>query len=128
MSRFKLILAALVVAAAVLMFPAVVTAAVDPFQDICSNGGGGSTACASRSTTNPLVGPNGVIVRITSILAIVAGIIAVIFIVWAGIKYVTSNGDSAKISSAKSTIIYALIGLVVAALARPLINFVLGRL
>ncbi len=128
MTRFKLLAVAMVAALAVLVFPVVATAAVDPFQEVCGAGGGGGTICSSRTTQNPLVGQDGVIVRVTSILAIVAGIVSVIFIVWAGIKYITSNGDSAKISSAKSTIIYALIGLVVAVLARPMINFVIGRL
>jgi hypothetical protein len=54
--------------------------------------------------------------------------VSVIFLVWGGFKYITSNGDSSGVSTAKSTIIAALIGLVIAALARPIVNFVIGKL
>ena len=49
-------------------------------------------------------------------------------IIWGGIKYVTSGGDSAGVTSAKNTILYAVIGLVVALLAYTLVNFVLKGL
>lgn len=104
-------------------------AAVDPFGGACNNGGGNSAICQTRgSGADPIAGPNGAIVSITTILAIVAGIVAVIFIIIGAIKYVTSGGDSSSVSSAKSTIIAALIGLVIAALARPIVTFIVGRL
>jgi hypothetical protein len=49
-------------------------------------------------------------------------------IIIGGLKYVTSNGDSNSISSAKNTIIYALIGIVVVAIAQSVVRFVLGKL
>jgi hypothetical protein len=48
-------------------------------------------------------------------------------IIWGGLRYITSGGDSAKITSAKNTIIYALIGLVVVALAQFIVKFVLAK-
>lgn len=65
--------------------------------------------------------------NILSILSIIIGIAAVIVIIVAGLKYVTSGGDASKVSSAKSTLIYALIGLVVAALAQVMVRFVLSK-
>lgn len=62
------------------------------------------------------------------ILSVVVGVIAVIMIIIGGLKYVTSNGDSNSISSAKNTIIYALIGIVVVAIAQSVVRFVLGKL
>lgn len=122
----RLLAASLVVA--MLVIPVTVSAAVDPFQGACTGTGSSATVCADRGTTNnPLTGPNGVLTNVTNILAAAAGIIGLIFIIWAGIKYITANGDSAQISQAKKTIIYALVGLVVVAVARPLINFVLSR-
>ena len=41
-----------------------------------------------------------------------------------GIRYVISNGDSSQITSAKNTIMYAVIGLVVALLAYAIVNFI----
>ena len=61
---------------------------------------------------------------IINILLYVIGAIAVIMIVVGGIKYTISNGDSAQIKSAKDTILYAVVGLVVALLAYAIVNFV----
>lgn len=61
-----------------------------------------------------------------TILSMVVGILAVIMIVYAGLKYVTSGGDSAKVGSAKNTLVYALIGLVVAVLAQVMVHFVIN--
>jgi hypothetical protein len=53
--------------------------------------------------------------------------VAVIMIIVGGLKYITSGGDSNNVSSAKSTIIYAIIGLVVVALAQFIVQFVLNK-
>lgn len=65
---------------------------------------------------------------VINILSVVVGVIAVIMVIIGGLKYVTSNGDSNQISSAKNTIIYALIGLVVVAIAQAVVRFVLNKL
>jgi lysylphosphatidylglycerol synthetase-like protein (DUF2156 family) len=56
------------------------------------------------------------------------GAIAVIMIVWGGIKFATSAGDSNKVTAAKNTILYAVIGLAVAVLAFAIVNFVVSNL
>lgn len=117
---------------AVAAVPAQAFAAYDPFkqpgndQNVCQTGGGASSVCKGGGA-DPLTGNNGALQSVVTILAFVGGIIAAIFVVIGGIKYITSNGDSSQVASAKNTIIYALIGVVVAALARQLINFVLSR-
>lgn len=63
--------------------------------------------------------------KIVDILLFIIGAVAVIMIVVAAIKYVTSNGDSSAVTSAKNTIMYAVIGLVVAIMAYAIVNFVL---
>lgn len=62
-----------------------------------------------------------------SVLSFVVGIAAVIMVIIGGFKYVISNGDSNSINSAKNTILYAIIGLVVAGLAQVLVRYVLSR-
>lgn len=62
---------------------------------------------------------------IVNIMLYILGAIAVIMIVIGGIRYATSNGDSGSIKSAKDTILYAVIGLIVAILAYSIVNFVL---
>lgn len=64
--------------------------------------------------------------NIVSAIIVVIGIVAVIFIVVGGIQYITSSGDAAKTKKAKDTILYACIGLVIAALAFAIVNFVIA--
>ena len=64
---------------------------------------------------------------ISTIIAIV-GIIAVIGIIIGGVQYATSAGDASKTKKAKNTILYSIIGLVVALLSWAIVNFVLGNL
>lgn len=58
-------------------------------------------------------------------MSIILGAIAVIMIVIGGFKFVTSGGDTNAVASAKNTIIYALVGLVVVALAQVIVHYVL---
>lgn len=68
-----------------------------------------------------------VIETITNVLMFIIGAVAVIMIVIGGFMYVTSQGDSSKTTSAKNTILYAVIGLIVALLAYAVVRFVVGQ-
>lgn len=70
---------------------------------------------------------NGLIAKIINIISVIVGIIAVVMIIIGGFKYITSGGDSGKVSSAKNTIIYAIVGIVIVALAQFIVKFVLGQ-
>lgn len=61
-----------------------------------------------------------------NLFSIVIGVISVIMIMVGGVKYITSQGSSDNVTSAKNTILYALVGLVVVALAQVIVRFVLG--
>lgn len=63
---------------------------------------------------------------VTNILLFIIGAVAVIMLVIGGIKYTVSNGDSNAIQSAKNTILYAIIGIVVAILAYAAVRFVIN--
>lgn len=65
---------------------------------------------------------------IINIMLFLIGMIAVLMIVIAGFRFVTSNGDSNTVSSAKNTIIYAVIGIVVAVMAYAIVNFILDNI
>lgn len=67
---------------------------------------------------------SGVIVGIINGIVAVLGIVAAIFIVVGGVNYMTSQGDPGKTKKAKDTILYATIGLIIAALAFAIVNFV----
>ena len=85
-------------------------------------------ACAkSRSQPTTLFeGNTSVFNRITSILLFVVGAIAVIMLIIGGIRYVVSGGQKEKVTNAKNTILYALVGLLIAIFANAIIQFILG--
>lgn len=68
-----------------------------------------------------------IVKRVVDIFSVVVGVVAVIMIIIGGLKYITSGGDSGNISSAKNTILYAIIGLIVVVLAQVVVRFVLER-
>jgi glucose uptake protein GlcU len=75
-----------------------------------------------------LFGENGVFKQITNTILYIVGIIAVIMLIIGGIKYVVSGGDSKKVTDAKNTVLYAIIGLIVSFLAFAIVNFVITAL
>lgn len=68
-----------------------------------------------------------IITTVINIFSLIVGVIAVIMIIIGGLKYITSGGDSGNITAAKNTILYAVIGLVVVALAQFVVRFVLDK-
>ena len=82
-----------------------------------------SPVCASTSDTDV----NNIVKTVVNTLIYILGAIAVIMVVVGGIRYTTSNGDASGIKSAKDTILYAIIGIIVALLAYTIVNFVLGQ-
>jgi len=102
--------------------------AKSPQQLTCEGSGGSWNGgkCATRSANGPTV--SATIKATINILLFVIGISAVIVVVIAGLRMVNSNGDTQAVSKARNAIIYALVGLVIAALAYALVNFVLDQL
>lgn len=106
-----------------------VSAAFDPTADVCSQpGAADSPTCKTDPSKNPFSGNNGVILKAAQVVALVAGIAAVIMIVISGFQFITSAGDPQKVATARQTILYAVIGLIIAALAQALVSFVLSKL
>ena len=70
---------------------------------------------------------NSIIKTTIDLFSLVVGVVAVIMVIIGGLKYITSSGDSGNITGAKNTILYAIIGLVVVALAQFIVQFVLGK-
>lgn len=65
---------------------------------------------------------------ISNTLIFVIGAVAVIMVIIGALRYVLSNGDAAGLKSAKDTIMYALVGVVVALISYALVQFVIGRI
>lgn len=85
----------------------------------------GANAAQGEDQSSDLFGDQGVFRTITNVLLFIIGAIAVIMLIIGGIRYVTSGGDSAAVTSAKNTILYAVVGIVVAILAYAVVNFVI---
>lgn len=71
---------------------------------------------------------NDIFKTVANVLLFVVGAVAVIMLIIGGLRYVTSNGDQNAVTGAKNTIMYALIGVVVAFLAFAAVNFVTAQL
>lgn len=125
-------LAALVATLAFAALPlAVAPATVSAADTIQGNLGCGSNLqvgddCEEDVSTGS-EGINTMITTIINVFSIIVGVVSVIMIIYGGFRYITSGGDSGNVSGAKNTIIYAVIGLVVVALAQFIVQFVLDK-
>ena len=119
-------------------------------QPVLANGGGGavppapidcsrsdlspteSARCGIRSTqggqssSNPEQKINDTLTAVVGVLAFIVGVMAVIVIIIQGLRLIASGGDSNTANSARNGIIYALVGLAVALLANPLVEYFIG--
>ncbi|MBQ7802668.1 hypothetical protein IJ380_02295 [Candidatus Saccharibacteria bacterium] len=85
----------------------------------------GIEAAKTEDMPSELIGSNGVFNGITNTILYIIGILSVIMLIFGGLKYALSAGDSKKVTDAKNTILYALIGLIISILAYAIVNFVL---
>jgi cytochrome bd-type quinol oxidase subunit 2 len=117
--KLQLIAAVLMAAMVLLSAPAL---AVDTTGAIKC---GANAAAGADCSASPSTDLNGTVITIVNVLSAVAGVAAVIMIIVAGFRYITSGGQQESVASAKRGLTYAIIGLVVAALAQIIARFVL---
>lgn len=86
----------------------------------------GANMARGSGMPTELTTADGALTNITNTLLRAIGLIAVVMLVFGGFKYIISGGDSSKVSSAKNTIIYAIIGLIIVILAYAIVNFVVN--
>ncbi len=120
MKRWKqaVIALALFVGGVGVVVPAASVSAIDVFEQCTNNSD--AKVCEAQGTDDF----STMMKAIINTLLFILGAIAVLMIVIGGIRYATSAGDSAAITGAKNTILYSVIGLVVAILAFAIVNFV----
>lgn len=114
---------------ATLLIPAPALA-TNVFSGVCTSSAAQSSAVCQngQTTTNPLTGSNGLIIKITRVIAFIAGAVAVVIIMLSGLRYINSAGDAAKATQARNGVIYALVGLIVIIVAQYIISLVMSRL
>ena len=85
---------------------------------------------AARTPDMPtqILGDGGIFATAVNFLLFLVGAVAVIMIIFGGFRYIISGGDSGAVTNAKNTILYAVIGLIIASLAYAIIDFVLETL
>lgn len=96
--------------------------------------GGTAAGGFNRSCDNPSDGSGNpekkledTIAKFVNIFSVIVGIVAVIMVIIGGFKYITSGGDAGRVSSAKNTVIYAVVGLIIVALAQFIVQFVITK-
>lgn len=88
-----------------------------------------TVAAAEITITDPNeVDLNNTLQLIINTVLLLIGLVAVVMIIFGGFRYTTSSGDSKKVTDAKNTILYGVIGLVIALLAFAIVNFVMGAI
>jgi len=124
MKHIRLFLAGLSVLVGFAAFTPAVALAATPKSTVCTTLGSNS-GCTSNA--NGSVTLDSIIKAVITIFSAVVGVVSVIMIMVGGFRYVTSGGDANNVKSAKSTITYAIIGLVIVAFAQIIVKYVLAK-
>jgi hypothetical protein len=128
MNKIKLTLAGMVLAVSTLVGVATLAPApalaVTPEQSACEGSGGtwGGGNCTQGTRT-----VTGTIKSVGNILVFLTGAISVLMIIIGGVRYALSGGDQGTITSAKNTILYAVVGVIISVAAYAIVNFVLSN-
>lgn len=137
MHRIKTVILSIAILAGFVFAAGGMTSALTPFPTVVAASASQNAACSGLSQvdnstsatcsnlSNGATSVNSVIRNSVNILSYIVGVAAVFMIIYAGFRYTTAAGDSGRISSAKNTLIYALVGIAVAALAQVLVHTVL---
>lgn len=88
----------------------------------------GVQAARGEGVPAELIGDGGIITTIINILLFIVGALAVIMLIIGGLRYTISGGNASAVTAAKNTILYAIVGLVIAFLAFAVVNFILGAM
>jgi len=104
-------------------------ASADIAGNLCTGSVAASDSTSSSCTTqgDPASGLTSLAKTITKWFSIIVGAISIIMIIYGGFRYITSGGDSGRVGNAKNTLLYAIIGLIIVALAQLIVNFVITQ-
>ena len=121
MRKWKQIVTGFLISAGIMgaLLPAPPASAIDVFGGC---GGNTSAVCAAKGDSAANIMKN-----VINTLLVVLGMIAVLMIVIGGIRYTTSAGDSSATKAAKDTVLYSVVGLVIAIMSFAIVNFVVSR-
>lgn len=92
-------------------------------EDVCRGAGAAGVENCEQPEENVL---EDLVTVILTVLSWVIGVVSVIMIIIGGFRYIISSGDSSQVQSAKNTILYAIVGLVIVLFAQLIIRFVIS--
>ncbi|MCL2869193.1 pilin [Candidatus Saccharibacteria bacterium] len=121
MKKILLLLLPITVIGLVCLAP-VSTLAADPYNACQYNPD--AAACADKDTKGAQTNLATRVQTVLDTVYLTAGILAIIFIVYAGIRYVTATGQADKVKLAQKQLTYAIVGLIVAVVAFGITRFV----
>jgi hypothetical protein len=133
MARLLVMAASLLVLALPVAAASTAAAAYDPLGGVCGSLKNGNTSASTPDSTcdgqngSKAADPNATLRKASTLIAVIAGIAAVIIIIVSGIQYVTSGGNSQQTSTARLALIGALVGLIIIVVAQSVILLVLSR-
>lgn len=116
------IISALIVAIMSCLWVGTAVQAYDPLKEGCAHSPTSSLCTAQGEDVNESI------TNITNTMLFLLGAVAVISIIIGGFMYATAAGDAGKVKNAKNTILYSVIGLVVALLAWGIVSFTVSNI
>ena len=131
--RFAIRLKSFFVAGVLLLAVLPLVTSQPVFADCISDPTSAGCPCALNSSSaacKDLSKPDGlsnILKNATNIVLFIAGALAVIMIIYGGIRYITAHGDEKQVKVAKDTIVYSVAGLIIAILAYALVTFIFDR-
>jgi hypothetical protein len=104
-------------------------ASADIQTNLCAgvDAAAGTNNCSNQTNGDASTGLTTIAQTITKYFSIIVGAISIIMIIYGGFRYITSGGDSGKVGSAKNTLIYAIVGLIIVALAQLIVRLVITQ-
>lgn len=100
------------------------TFAADSYTSISE----GASEAKTEDQAGSLFGTDGIFKKIVDTALFLVGAISVVMLIYGGIRYTVSGGDSTAVGNAKNTILYAIVGIVISVLAYSIVGFVIGQL
>lgn len=130
--NYLLLVSSLLMMGAPVLVPAMVSADCNGIANEISKGANGAASGSATSTCSTGTGVDDTSIatlasKIVNIFSVIVGVVAVIMIIFGGFRYITSGGDSGKVGNAKNSLVYAIVGLIIVALAQLIVHFVLNQ-
>jgi cytochrome bd-type quinol oxidase subunit 2 len=119
----KLLLGLLVILSGLQLVAAPALVYATPKDEVCN----GIALTGANCTQDAQGDVSNILKLVINLLSLLVGVAAVVMIIIGGFKYIISSGDSSNVNSAKNTIMFAVIGLVIVAMAQIIVIFVLNK-